>query len=183
MFGLSGSDRPNIKWSLSHNCNIVTMTHSSMTSSGGGWKNHSNQFWWPGFRYHFTALFLPFSSCSQMQWVIVTIVLIYKTSLSRLHHSVASSFATANGSATWKIKCQVSVSPLQHINIGSVTWVQKSLLCLTWLRQELYLFSPAIHNDNIFVWLVPPISRVLLNLWKNIQSKWKAEIKYSTGNF
>merc|ERR1719205_367834 len=32
------------------------------------------------------------------------------------------------------------------------------------------LFSPTIHNDNILVWLVPPVSRVLLNRSHNIHS-------------
>ena len=43
-----------------------------------------------------------------------------------------------------------------------------------------YLFSSTIHDDNIFVWLVPPISRVLLNLQKDIKSKakrWKCSLK------
>lgn len=104
---MSGSDRPNI------NDFHIVMKLSLMTSCGGGWKSlkpilvHK----WSGFGCHFTALLLPFSSCGQTKAMMgncdkslftITIKQKFQSSPSSLHHSVASSFATANGSATCK---------------------------------------------------------------------------------
>merc|ERR1711971_978033 len=59
-----------------------------------------------------------------------------------------------------------------HHKTGFILLVSASLCSILLCHRKWFgnLFSSAIHNNNIFVWLVPPVSGVLLNRSHHVHS-------------